>query len=145
VNDAFAYGSIVEIFNNGYLHFDSSCFIQNKAHGNGLVASYGEDLPTVVNTFGGANEVDYRAMLECEFVALVDGSDGSFPNIACADFEADTCDFITPSLEGESTSPLQGETDPSTTPPTEDPTSSAAFRFGCQVSIVIGAVIFAMV
>jgi hypothetical protein len=125
INDAFAYGAIVEIFDNGHLHFDSSCFILNKAHGNGLVASYGTELPTAVNAFGGANVVDYRAALECEFVALVDDSDASFPNIDCADFNAEMCAFFTPNQwpEVETTSPSQIEAEPGVSSPSNVPTS----------------------
>ena len=145
INDAFAYGAIVEVFDNGHLHFDSSCFILNKAHGNGLVASYGTELPTVVDMFGGANVVDYLAPLECEFVALVDGSDASFPNIACADFNAEECAFFTPFQWPEAEPPSQIEAEPGISPPSNAPTSGVALLLGRQVSsIAIAAVASAM-
>lgn len=145
INDAFAYGAIVEVFDNGHLHFDSSCFILNKAHGNGLVASYGTELPTVVNMFGGANVVDYLAPLECEFVALVDGSDASFPNIACADFNAEECAFFTPFQWPEAEPPSQIEAEPGISPPSNASTSGVALLLGRLVySIAIAAVASAM-
>jgi hypothetical protein len=92
-NDALAYGVIVENYGNGEMSFSSTCWVDNRAHGNALVADFSEDLPSVYNDYGRDNEVFYLAALECEFVAHVDRNDQTFPNLACANFEADTCPF----------------------------------------------------
>ena len=147
-NDAFSYGIIVENFGNGSLTFNSTCWVENRAYGNGLVASYGTEVPNVTNDYGSKNEVEYLSALECEFVALVDGNDQSFPNLACADFSADTCSFslelptpppvesvetVEPSAApagGTTPTAAQGSAGPAVTPteamPIKVPTSSAS-------------------
>lgn len=92
-NDAFAYGIIVENFGNGPLSFDSTCWIGNKAHGNALAGTYSAAIASVSNDFGVDNEIEYLSALECEFLARIDGSDQTFPNLECADFTADSCAF----------------------------------------------------
>jgi hypothetical protein len=117
---------MVENFGNGALAFNSTCWVQNKAHGNGLVAAYSAELPQVSNDFGYDNEVVYLAALECEFVALVDGNDQTFPNIACADFEAETCALAT---EGPTTAPsemTQETVIPTAATSTDPPSPTAA-------------------
>lgn len=84
------YGALVEI-EGGLVEFQSNCFFNNRALGNGLVISYGEELPVAVDNFGSGNDVEYRTDLECEFIALINITDTSFPNIACADFDASVC------------------------------------------------------
>lgn len=109
------------------------------------------------NNFGENNVVEHRSALECEFVAQVDPEDQSFPNLACADFDADTCSIevvvepteapvdtpapATPTMtEGGGTE--QGEEPTMAPPPTAVPTSSAsAVRlipgiFGVTVSLI---------
>jgi len=98
------------------LELTSTCFINNRAIGNGLVVTYGEELPTVSNNFGSDNVVVNIAGIECEFVALIDVDDISFPTIACADFDADRCAIPT-----EPTPPSSPETPAPVVEPTPAP------------------------
>lgn len=132
-NDAFAYGVIIENFGNGKFEMNSTCFVGNKSHGNGLVASYSAELPPLANNFGADNEVEFGDPLECEFVALVDAND-PYPNLECADFDADTCAIVledpTPAPV-ETPAPAMPTTVPTTdsgaaTPPTAVSTSTAS-------------------
>ena len=155
-NDAVGYGVIVENSGDGSLSFNSTCFVGNRAHGNGLVASYSTELPSVSNDFGVDNEVVYQTELQCEFVALVDGNDPAFPNIECADFTADTCSFeietpptsteqpsVAPvaSTMAEPTQAAGGAAEPTVAPPPNAvPTSNASIvRFA--PGVLVGALL----
>lgn len=102
--------------------------MNNRAFGS-LVATYGPDLPTLINNFGEGNEVEFRDTseggLECEFVARVDRNETLLPSVECGDFDANVCFIATlppntpaPSLPPIAT-PVAGPTPaPTSYPPT---------------------------
>ena len=67
---------------------NSSCFINNKAYGNALVATYGDELGTMTNNYGLNNTVVWTTDLECTFAALVDAT---YSTVECSEFDATTC------------------------------------------------------
>lgn len=111
----------MENIGNGAMELLSTCFTGNRAYGNGLVNVYGTELPTTMNNFGANNEVVYTVDLECEFVALVDGDDPTFQNLACADFDATVCGATT-----QPPSPVAAPTAQPTTAPTPAPVVAPA-------------------
>ena len=91
-HDAGGYGYIIENYDDAPLTFTNTCFVNNSAVGNALVNVYGQ-LPTVENTYGSDNTVQYLTEIECEFTAQVD-VEPPFNTLACADFDATTCAFV---------------------------------------------------
>lgn len=73
------------------VELDSTCFINNTAHGNGLITAFSKELPALKNNYGVNNKIEFLTTLECEFVALVNESDSWWPNLACGDFDATEC------------------------------------------------------
>lgn len=128
-NDAELYGVIVESFGIGPLEIESSCFVNNSAYGNALVATYGLEMGTFTNNFGEGNNVTWLTEIECIFAALVDSADPSFPNLACSEFDATTC--LRNSSTPTATNPPE-TTAPSTTEVSIQPTSSPTLIGGGQ-------------
>ena len=78
------------------MSINSSCFIGNKAYGNALVVSYGEEFGNMTNNYGLDNTVVWNSDvgLQCTFAALVDAN---YQNAECSEFDASTCaSFPTP-------------------------------------------------
>lgn len=88
-NDAQGYGAIIDHYDPSALTIENSCFTNNKAYGNALVVSYGDDIGNLTNNYGLGNTVEWADPLECTFAALANLD--SFANTECVEFDATTC------------------------------------------------------